>query len=388
MKNQLIHKNIDKKFDIAGDKELFEKIIADQEQFAGKLRPEKNWDLDIGGHGGQEFFYSKLKGESVQVEKYSDEAYSVKFSSLKKMLEPLIGCSGLKKIDQNIVDKYFSFLKIIDHIGITENYFSSDGLIRENAGDLLITDLGSMIDLNLITFYLNEDLESYSILEVGGGYGRLVEVLYKFLPNKKFKYVMIDSVPASLMYAYLYLKKNLPKIKIGFFYNDDPFDLSRYDCFIIPAWHFRIEEFEDSFNCCVNIQSMQEMNQFHVDYYLNMFNQILKVSKGIAYISNEKDYIFRGEWNYPKNWECLLKTRTPRSWTRNSPTEIYLKTGDNQQIKNNYSFELLYNLQLVEFDRISEQQDKLINQYSTIKNLHDQIDELKNQIKNKSDQKN
>jgi hypothetical protein len=143
-------------------------------------------------------------------------------------------------------------------------------------------------------------------------------------------------------------------MRIGFYYNEDSFDMDLFDCYIMPAWHFDVSAYEGSFECCINIQSMQEMSQYHVDYYLELFNKLLKDGSGIAYISNEKDYIFQGEWNYPKNWQLLLKTRTPRSWTRNSPTEVFIK-GVRSFEEENRLIDFIYALQLMEFDRNIEQ---------------------------------
>jgi hypothetical protein len=78
---------------------------------------------------------------------------------------------------------------------------------------------------------------------------------------------------------------------------------------------------------------MQEMLQFHVDYYLNLFNRLTK-NDGLIYISNSHDYVFKGDWKYPENWERLMSFNTPRSWTNNHPTEIFRKKAISYKIKN------------------------------------------------------
>ncbi len=341
-------------FSLEGDKNLFDKIVADQEKYAGLLRPARNWDLEIGGHAGGEYFYSQQKGETIEVDAYSDDRYYENFSSLQKMLEPFVGSTGLQIINKDVIQEYYIYLKGIDHLGILSNYFESNGEMKSQADGLLITDLGSIIDVNVISAFLDPIAERYSILEVGGGYGRLAEVFLNMYREKSIKYVLIDAVPASLMYSYLYLSKNFPNLRIGFYYNNDPFDMDLFDCYIMPAWHFDVSEHAGTFDCCINIQSMQEMNQYHIDYYLNLFNHMLKDGSGIAYLSNEKDYIFQGEWNYPVNWKLLLKTRTPRSWTRNSPTEVFLK-GAGSFERENLLVDFIYSLQLKEFDRNADQ---------------------------------
>jgi len=97
------------------------------------------------------------------------------------------------------------------------------------------------------------------------------------------------------------------------------------------------------------------MNQYHVDYYMKMFDELLKPSTGIVYISNEKDYIFQGDWNYPDTWKRLIKTRTPRSWTRNSPTEIFIK-GTSVNENHNKLIDFVYSFQLDCYDEKKHQE--------------------------------
>jgi|GEM_PF-2025579 len=342
-------------FDIKGEKDIFDQIVADQKGHAQKLRPEKNWDLEIGGHNGQQYFLSqRSEKENIALEVYSDDVYYAKYSSLKQMLDPMVGCIGLQSIDNEVVKKYYDYLRRIDYLDILSYYFKANGEMKDEAQGLIVTDLGSIIDINLIKSFLDPRLERYNILEVGGGYGRLAEVFFNLKSKARIKYVLLDAVPACLMYSFLYLKKYLPDLRIGFYYHKDPYDMDLFDCYIMPSWHFDIFKCAGTFDCCINIQSMQEMNQYHVDFYLNMFDQVLKNDSGIAYISNEKDYIFQGKWSYPRNWKCLFKSRTPRSWTRNSPTEVFEKCSGSFE-KQNELVDFVYSLQLKEFDRNVDQ---------------------------------
>ncbi len=360
-----IRENLHDAFSLEGEKKLFDKIVADQEKYAGKLRPAKNWDLEIGGRNGGQYFHSQKSGETIEFGTYSDGKYYENFSSLQKMMDPFVGITGLQSINKDVVQEYYEYLKGIDHLGILSNYFEANGEMKDQANGLMITDLGSIIDINMISSFLDPVADKYNILEVGGGYGRLAEVFFNVYGTTNIKYVLLDVVPASLMYSYLYLSKNFPDLRIGFYYHEDPFDMDLFDCYIMPSWHFNISTCAAIFDCCINIQSMQEMNQYHVDYYLSMFNEVLKDDSGIAYISNEKDYIFQGEWNYPKNWKHLMKTRTPRSWTRNSPTEVFIK-GAGTFEKENRLVDFMYSLQLKEFDRN-------LNQLKTISNFQSEL---------------
>ncbi len=363
-------------FAVEGDKELFDRIVADQERYAGDLRPAPNWDLGIGGQDGQGYFEAQQRGETVGSGGTGGGSYYDKFSTLRKMLNPLVGCTGMRQIDARTMDEYRTFLKGIDWLDILPAYFEEDGKMKDASAGLMITDLGSILDINTISAFLDPALHTYQILEVGGGYGRLAEVFYNQFGQGRIKYVLLDAVPASLMYSYLYLSKTLPTVRIGFYYNDDPLDLDRFDCYIMPSWHFDASLWQSKFDCCINIQSMQEMNQHHVDHYLRLFDQILKEGSGIAYISNEKDYIFRGDWNYPDTWQRLLETRTPRSWTRNSPTEVFKKTTTRTHDAENRLVDFIYALQLKDFDRLTEQTTAISNLRDGLKQKQEELSGL------------
>jgi SAM-dependent methyltransferase len=187
-------------------------------------------------------------------------------------------------------------------------------------------DLGSLMDLNLIYAFSSPPKDRVTrILEVGGGYGRLAEAAFNVF-GSSVQYVLIDAVPASLYYAKKYLSYACPDARIGSYYDDaEDFDLNRYDIAIVPAWHFdKVNTLR--YDVCVNIESMQEMTQFHVDYYLNLFDSVA-VDGATIYISNAHDYYFRGAFNYAKNWKKVFCENTPRSWRPDHPTEIFVKEG-------------------------------------------------------------
>src|ERR1019366_5350806 len=87
------------------------------------------------------------------------------------------------------------------------------------------------------------------------------------------------------------------------------------------------------YDICVNIESMQEMNQYHVDYYLNLFNSVA-VDGATIYLSNAHDYYFRGSFNYPTSWQKLFCANTPRSWRPDHPTEIFRKSEQDYSLPN------------------------------------------------------
>jgi hypothetical protein len=144
---------------------------------------------------------------------------------------------------------------------------------------------------------------------------------------------MIDSLPASLYYARKYLAHACPDARIDSFYDaGERLDLDNLDIAIIPAWHFESVN-ALRYDVCANIESMQEMNQFHVDHYLNLFEAVA-VQGATMYLSNAHDYYFRGTLNYPNNWQKLFCSNTPRSWRHDHRTEIFKKTDQDFSLAN------------------------------------------------------
>ena len=305
----LIFRNGNTRFEIAGDETQFNLIVKDMGDHGGTLAPSDHWNWNL-GEGG-----NNTGG-------YSSELFQRKYDHLTKLLDPWVGVTGMKPLTLEAVTRYENFLRPIDH----KQLLPTDILAHGKSNGWRETDLGSVLDFSLTTTFLAAaPRRKLAICEVGGGYGRLAEV---FLQKhaEPIHYVMIDAVPASLMYAHLYLRAQYPELKIGSYYAGDPYDDS-YQAYILPSWRADMLQ-EASFDICLNIESMQEMQQHHVDFYLAMFDR-LAVYGGEIYLSNAKDYVFKGQWNIPANWETLYLNNTPRSWTANHPTHVLRKSkGD------------------------------------------------------------
>lgn len=269
----------------------------------------------------------------------------------KSLIFPWLGF-GKTHVTPESLSWYYQFIKDIDTLGIADTYFAGPTQLKPAASELLIADLGTMIDVNLIAPYLppEQRTQPLRVIEVGGGYGRLAEALFNLYDGGQLKFVMIDAVPASLIFAYEYLKRARPDLRIGSFYQGDAYDLDQFDIYICPIWHFETAG-AGQFDLAINVQSMQEMDQHHVDYYLNWFDAVLKPG-AITYLCNRRDHVFRGEWHYPAHWECLLKICTPRSWKRDFPAEVYRK-GERSYEAQNQLTEVRYRREL---ERASQRQ--------------------------------
>lgn len=332
------------------DAALLKKIVNDMKLHAGKLLPINHWHLVDKKEDTDD-----LAVPDISVADLYNDTMQEQYRNAERMLDAWIGCTGMQSLTDEEAEKNNHFLNEVDAIGIYH-------YIRQHAWetyDYRVRDLSTIAEMNLLYAGLKQAAEdSAYVLEVGGGYGRMAEAVMNVIAG--VKYVMLDAVPGSILYSYEYLKQMLTDKKVGFYYLGDPFDLEQFDVYIIPAWHFeRLNPY--AYDCCINISSMQEMGQVHVDYYLELFDQVLKTG-GMAYIQNSRDYVFQGEWRFQNSWKRIFMYNTPASWTDHYPTEIFIKEEAdhsrwNRCIAAGYDYSL-YEKQMLK-NKISELQKEI-----------------------------
>jgi hypothetical protein len=300
-------------------------IAQDMVSNAGSLVPDPIWLVPLKTESsGKEETASSLEFS------LSAECYRTQFSSMTKLMFSWIGQTTDEFQSPVTLAKYKRFVEQSDPLGL----WRANVTQRAAGVPFRQADLGSIMDLNLLYAFAGSQGRSMTrILEVGGGYGRLAEAAFNIFGHS-LKYVIIDAVPASLYYAPRYLAQACPDARIASYYDKEfnGLDLDDVDIAIVPAWHFeRLNQ--DSYDVCVNIESMQEMNQEHVDHYLRLFQSVASDDATI-YLSNARDYHFRGSFSYPDNWQKLFSSNTPRSWKPDHPTEIFRKTMTDFSIQN------------------------------------------------------
>jgi hypothetical protein len=295
-------------------------------QNSGPLIPDPNWlateDTSLLAES-----YDRAKALDFA---RSEQHYLAKISRMGLLMHAWVG--GTERPTEAAISKYYRFLKHCDALALWQPNIDSGCVVP-----LFRQDLGTLMNLNLLyAFAPRSESKVTTLLEIGGGYGRLAEAAFNIF-GRTLQYVMVDAVPASLYYARKYLTYACPDARIGFYYDtgSECFDVSRYDIAIVPAWHFeRLNTLR--YDICVNIESMQEMNQDHVDYYLNLFQRVAADGATI-YLSNAHDYYFRGSFNYPIHWQKLFCANTPRSWRSDHPTEVFRNTSCDCSMPNRVS---------------------------------------------------
>jgi SAM-dependent methyltransferase len=301
------------RFDIPVDQATLARISDDARSNGGILAPSKQWQLD-------------------------DTATS----SLSVLLEALLGPIGMQPVDAAAVRCYESFLRGIDHLGLCEPNL----LVQGSVARWTKSDLGTLMDVNLTTAFLRTPLpDRLNVCEVGGGYGRVAEAFLQLYPEG-LHYVLIDAVPATLMYAYAYLRAAFPGRRIGSLYAGDEYDPS-FDCFVMPAW--RSDLLPDGMaELAMNIESLQEMDAKQVAYFMAFFERVTN-PLGTLYISNARDYVYKGDWPYPRHWEVLYQHNTPRSWSRNHPT-LVMRKGVGDYTAERRAHEAAFDLEMARWD--------------------------------------
>jgi len=317
LNERLLRTNIVDHTALHADAGLIAEIAADMQAHAGAYLPGASWlTLETWDTAG---------AEDVGASAFTRTAISDKFGSSEQLLPEWIGAQSQPALGLS-ADRYAPFLSRHDPLGLWVHNIENPSV----ATALMEADLGSMLDLNLL-YTFAPDRSPTRVLEVGGGYGRTAEAALNVFAGS-VKWVMVDAVPASLVYARDYLRAACPDARIGFYYDSDAADIESFDCYIAPAWHFEGLNGSERYDVCVNIESFQEMTQAAVDAYIGLFDR-LGAADAIFYISNAHDYQFRGSWNYPPTWRRLFSSNTPRSWTHDHPTEVFVRAaGDNRAV--------------------------------------------------------
>lgn len=290
--------------DLRLDEKVYASIVADMRKYASDHAPGPRWRMEALFGAGD------ARAESP---------------TFDDMVAPWLGQKAMRPVTGADYATYQPYLDEIDTLEILAQYYP-DGRYRDSAG-LRVTDLGTIIDVNLIETYAGPDgRERTRFLEVGGGYGRLAEAVLGIWPHRVC-YVMVDAVPASIYFSYAYLSACFPDRRIGWYYGGDAFEPDAFDCYVVPTWHFDRVNADTRYDVCVNVASLQEMEDRQVVHYLALFDRMTRVG-GTIHLSNSRDFIEPRRYDYPSNWELLYKRNTPRSWTPYYPVEVFRRTDE------------------------------------------------------------
>jgi SAM-dependent methyltransferase len=294
----------DDRFDVPCNEPLLNKLLDDMERHAGAMMPAACWQLPD---------ERNRQGLASLLPDWCGSLGHTLVSQFKA------GATvPSKQLPREVVDRGMAFLHDLDHAGL----FRRSDLASLGSANWRVFDLASAFDHLLITAF-GGWAEGSDVLEVGGGFGRLPD--YFARAGRRFRYVNIDAVPASLMYCHEYLRRQCPDRTVLLYLGDDESRTrlaNGVDFLIVPAWHAAAALHGRRFDLCVNVESFQEMDQALVDGYLALFDA--KAADGaLVYLLNARNYLFKGTFNYPLRWECVLRHHTLRSWSGDQPLEVF-----------------------------------------------------------------
>ena len=226
----------------------------------------------------------------------------------KIILENLIGITGMQRVTRKDFKKYKRFLNFIKSKFSLGSFFHA----KISQRPILLADLGTVIDLSIIDQFQNIN-SNLTILEIGGGYGRLAG---GFAVNGNFNsYNLVDVVPSSLSLAEIYLNDNHLNVHKGFsgIYSKTINLLNLDDLSDLPA---------QSIDLVINLESFQEMTQEWVDFWIKIINSKTK-SDSYFYHSNSFGYKNFFELNLGESWKLISVYDHPRHWTNEHRTEVW-----------------------------------------------------------------
>jgi SAM-dependent methyltransferase len=185
------------------------------------------------------------------------------------------------------------------------NYWDKLCLYSQIKGDKSRAFYSAIYEVNFLNNFLdfkNKRGIEYRILDIGGGYGRIAP-FFNFLFDE-ITYVNIDLCTTSLICSHSFLKHNI-KDKEIFLIMDNNIKIFKKGFYILPMWYYNLIP-KNYFDLIININSMQEMTQLQIDFYLQFINKVAK---------NESYFFFRNHINRIKDENGIsINYKFPYNW--------------------------------------------------------------------------
>ncbi len=241
---------------------------------------------------------------------------SVGIRNFQQVLYDLIGVRGMDRPTSLEVLSHLNFLS-----GQLNPYFSVRNLIEDfhYSDHLRLTDLGSVCDVAILKSELKSGFDKILVLEIGGGYGRLAEALFRNL-GAGLKFNLVDVIPSSLALASSYLTQSGLSVSLIPDAESPTSDVNLH----LPS---SVEAIADeTVDLVINVESFQEMTQEWVDYWIRLIEKKTKVGS-VFYQSNAFKY--RNFFSLPleSKWSLVKSVDHPRHWTKDHRTEVWRRVS-------------------------------------------------------------
>ena len=243
-----------------------------------------------------------------------DNGYSKGSEVFEQAIDDLIGVQGMARPSGYDLNRYLDYLIRLSPKWDLHTLFKDFSRIRH----LRMTDLGSAIDVAILSPLLLTMRPELRVLEIGGGYGRLAEALLRNVGSKiSLGIQMIDVVPSSLALAEAYLKSS------GISTVRETESTNKPGAFVRLSRAENISLVKSgSVDIVVNIESFQEMTPDWVGWYLEEVNRITQPGS-YFYQSNSFGYKNFFKLELGSKWRLEGSFNHPRHWTDSHRTEIW-----------------------------------------------------------------
>ena len=364
------------RFDLEGDFDFYARALGDMATRAGRHAPTAVWhpaNLDLYNYAQRAEFDDDRRRDGARDGAAAAVEVSARHATARADADATARADARAQFDKN----YDNLSKMMDagHFTGREDAFRLDVLcamvarldalgMAPGRGDAAAlkrwaaahglgwADLASVLETNLLLSHLDDgalggggaaggdgdagERRPLRLLEVGGGYGRGAEAIAHVLSERgvPFHYVLLDVVPASLMYACKYLRRAFAgdaRVRVGCAHAGDAYDPRRYELYVTTTWHYealrrRPEGAAGSpppVDAAINTESMQEMDAWQVHEYLHLMDAAVREG-GLVYNSNSRRYIYAGAWRWPSRWRAEYARALPgKAWTRDHRTYIF-----------------------------------------------------------------
>ena len=241
---------------------------------------------------------------------------SVGIRNFQQVLDDLIGVRGMDRPTSLEVLSHLNFLS-----GQLNPYFSVRNLIEDfhNSDHLRLTDLGSVCDVAILKSELKTGFDELRVLEIGGGYGRLAEALFRN-SGSGLKIDLVDVIPSSLALAKAYLSQSGLSVSLIPDSDSPKSDVNLH----LPSSVEKIAD--EAVDLVINIESFQEMTQEWVDYWIQFIEKKTKVGS-VFYQSNAFKYRNFFRLHLESKWSLVKSLDHPRHWSKDHRTEVWRRVS-------------------------------------------------------------
>lgn len=217
----------------------------------------------------------------------------------------------------------FEYVRDHDEFGLfgkLEEPMVGNPIVVEKKGKRISQDISnSYMEYSYIRHALGNDFHTVkTIVEVGGGYGRLSYLFHLLHQGEGVKIVMVD-LPPALLVAQWYLPKVFPDARVMGYRKFTSFSEIEHEfksssiCFLLPHQLELLPE--GTIDLLINVSSLHEMSREQINKYYELIDEKAHYfyTKQWAFWENQEDNIFVPAVSYPTrpDWTLLNARLNP-----------------------------------------------------------------------------